>query len=92
MTKEQYDDAIRNGPGDRTCPFIQKDDHMEVENTTEFFDVVDNEYELKQIYKDIIEDNDYNTTVFIHEVEDGLDPIKCAQAVMAATDGDSNEI
>ena len=76
------------------CPFIKDtDDHLEIQNTTKYFELKNGEYELKANIVQRIQDSNYDTVVFYNEVTGGYDPVACLNAVAAATipPGEAND-
>lgn len=67
MTLQEFYDMIKTGVGDKTCPFVDKDDHLELKNSTEFFNT---NGALKNETKELI---NKDTVVFFDEISEGYD-------------------
>lgn len=96
MTLQEYEAAIASGGEGYDCPFLERDDdHLEVQNTSEFFEFKNGEYKLKANIVQRIQDSKYDTVVFYNEVTGGYDPVACLNALAAATtppaEGETND-
>lgn len=84
MTKEAYFEAIENSGEGLTCPFLQTDDHYEIQNNSQFFDKNGDEYSLKAEIEQKIKNSDYNIVIFLDESGDF--PVdECSQVIIEAT-------
>ena len=88
MTMEEYREAIEDGPGERTCPFIQKDDHVEVWNIAPYFAMESSVL----VYKANVPIGDTgentpeltaDTVIFMQEQADGYAFEDCLAAIQA---------
>ena len=76
MTLQEFYDMIEEGTGDKICPFADTDDHLELRNSSDFFE---NSGELKESTKELIKED---TVVFFKEIENGIDINTCIAAVI----------
>lgn len=76
MTLQEFYDMIESGGEGKVCPFTDTDDHLELQNSSVFFE---DDGELKESAKELIKED---TVVFFKEIENGIDIDKCVAAVI----------